>query len=73
MKKWLQPVISATTKVILTIEKVITATLKWSKALQKRSWPLKKILQSFITKVISATTKVILATEELITATCKSI
>ena len=46
MKNWLQPVISATTKVILTIEKVITATLKWSKALQKGSWPLEKLLQS---------------------------
>ena len=28
LKKWLQPVISATTKVILTIKEVITATLK---------------------------------------------
>ena len=29
-------------KVILTTEEVITATLKWSQPLQKWSWPLKK-------------------------------
>ena len=37
MKKLLQPVISATTKVILAIEEVITSTLKSSKPLQKGS------------------------------------
>ena len=71
MKKWLQLVISATTKVILTIEEVITATLKWYKPLQKGSWPLTNYYNQF--KSTSATTKVILATEELITATLKSI
>ena len=56
-------VISATTKVILTTEKVITGTSKVISATTKVLLAIEEVITATL-NVISATTKVILATEK---------
>ena len=61
-------VISATSKVILTTEEVITTTLKVTSTTTKAILATEEVNTATL-KVISAITKAILATDELITVT----